>query len=74
MKKLLTTKEVAKMLNISYQSVRRLIYNPIEPLHYLRIEERYDSKEKMYLPTSTFKKKFTQLNTSQRCEIGDYNG
>ena len=56
MKKLLTTKEVAKMLNISYQSVRRLMYNPIEPLHYLRIGGTIRFEGKMYLPTSTLKR------------------
>ena len=74
MKKLLTTKEVAKMLNISYQSVGRLMYNPIEPLHYLRIGGTIRFEGKDVLAYKYFKKKFTQLNTSQRCEIGDYNG
>ena len=62
------------MLNNSYQSVRRLLYNPIETLHFLRIGGTIRFEGKDVLAYKYFKKKFTQLNTSQRCEIGDYNG
>ena len=37
MNTLLTTQDTAEILNVSYQTIRRLISQPIEPLHYLRI-------------------------------------
>ena len=74
MNTLLTTKEVAAFLNISYQTVRRLMYDPLSPLHYLRIGKSIRFEKKDVLAYKYFQKRYTQLNTSQRCEVRDYNG
>lgn len=74
MNTLLTTKEVAAFLSVSYQTVRRLMYDPLSPLHYLRIGKSIRFEKKDVLAYKYFKKKYTQLNESQRCEVKDYNG
>ena len=43
---LLTTKEVAEILNVNYQIIRRLKSDPIEPLFHLRIGGSYVKKQK----------------------------
>ena len=47
MNTLLTTSEVAEILNVSYQTIRRLMSDPIEPLFYLRIggSIRFEKKD-----------------------------
>ena len=37
MNTLLTTSEVAEILNVCYQTIRKLMNHPIEPIFYLRI-------------------------------------
>ena len=46
MNTLLTTREVAEILNVSYQTIRRLKSDPIEPLFYLRIGGSYVKNKK----------------------------
>ena len=74
MNPLLNTREVAEILNVSYQTIRRLMSDPIEPLFYLRIGGSIRFEKKDVLSYKYFKKKYTQLNTTQRCEVRDYNG
>ena len=74
MESLLTTQDTAEILNVSYQTIRRLISQPIEPLHYLRIGGSIRFEKKDVLAYKYFKKRYTQLNESQRCEVRDYNG
>ena len=47
MNTLLTTREVVEILNVSYQTIRRLKSDPIEPLFYLRIGGSYVKKPLM---------------------------
>ena len=46
---LLTTKEVAEILNVSYQTIRRLKSDPIEPLFYLGIGGSYVKNKKPFM-------------------------
>ena len=71
MNTLLTTK-VAKIFNVSYHTIRRLMIDPIEPLFYLRIGGSIRFEKKDVLAYKYFKKKYTQLNTTQRCEMQYY--
>ena len=73
MNTLLKIKEVAEILSVSYQTIRRLIGDPIDPLTYKRIGRSIRFEYKDVLAYKHFKKKYTELNESQRCEVRDYN-
>ena len=72
MNTLFTKREVAKIFNVSYHTIKRLMSDQVVPLFYLRIGGSIRCEKKDVVAYKYFRKKYTQLNTTQRCEVQDY--